>query len=220
TMADLANVAKETRHVSHALDFGKHTARGVLGAIKAAVKFRLGLNNVREVRVAIQGLGSVGMELASQLHRAGARLVVADTQRKLTQFARKRFEADVVSPERIMQEPCDVFAPCALGDILSPATVKKLSCEIIAGSANNVLTDSAVAQDLAEEGIAYVPDFVASAGALIIGATEIAHGKARARAELADSVYDTTLDVLRTAKKRGISTLQAAETIAAKALNR
>ena len=156
----------------HALEFGKHTARGVHAAISAAVKFRLGLDSLKEVRVAIQGLGSVGMELATMLYRSGARLVVSDTAKAKCTQAKKRFKADVVAPDKILFEPCDVLAPCALGNQISTDNAKKLACSVVAGSANNVLRNPAAAQALHAAEITHVPDFISSGGALIIGANE------------------------------------------------
>ncbi len=72
------------------------------------------------------------------------------------------------SPEEILTSDCDIFAPCALGGVINVNLARKLQCKIIAGAANNVLGDpdeDAVA--LRNQGITYVPDFVANAGGLI-----------------------------------------------------
>src|SRR5437868_5355760 len=60
-------------------DSGPATALGVFAGLKAAVKHRLGTDTTKGLRVAIQGLGKVGMGVAKRLHEEGARLVVADT---------------------------------------------------------------------------------------------------------------------------------------------
>src|SRR5258708_32136297 len=63
-------------------DSGPATALGVFGGLKAAVKHRLGVDTTRGLRVAIQGLGKVGMGVAKRLHAEGAKLIVADTNMK------------------------------------------------------------------------------------------------------------------------------------------
>ena len=220
TMKDLQQVASQTNHVSNSLDFGKHTARGVIAATRAAIKFRTGADTLREVRVAIQGLGNVGMELAKGLHKEGAQLVVADSASSKCAQARREFGAEVVSTNKITYEPCDVFAPCAGDSVITTRNLPRLACDAIVGSANNILSAPPLANELMKAGITFVPGFVANAGALIMGVTEIAKGKANTKPKLVDKIYDTSLNVLRTAKRRKISTIQAAETIAAKALKR
>jgi leucine dehydrogenase len=53
------------------------TAEGVFRGLKAAWKHRTGQSDLEDVRVAVQGLGSVGRALADRLADAGAKLVVA-----------------------------------------------------------------------------------------------------------------------------------------------
>src|SRR3546814_7192284 len=75
TDADMRVIARMTRHVSGLPvaagaaggNPGPSTAYGVLLGLKAAVRHRLGRNDVRGLRVAIQGVGSVGGDLARAL---------------------------------------------------------------------------------------------------------------------------------------------------------
>jgi leucine dehydrogenase len=218
TKADLDDVAKATRHVSNRLDFGKHTAAGLVHAMRAAASFTGAGESLIGLKVAIQGLGEVGMELARRLHEEGAQLAVSDPITARASKAKKDFGAEIVEPERLLSEPCDILAPCAMGGLISSETLPTLGCSIIAGAANNQLTDSGVALELQKAGICYVPDFVASAGALIVGVTEIA-GTGRAdNGKLVERIHQTTLDVLKAARTKKTSTVQAAETMAAKRL--
>ena len=52
-------------------------------------------------------------------------------------------------------------------------SVQRLRCAIVCGSANNQLAHDGLAEDLAERGILYAPDFIANAGGLINVATEL-----------------------------------------------
>ena len=54
------------------------TAFGVRLGIEAAVKFRLGKDSLDGIRIAVHGVGHVGLHLCRLLHEAGAELVVAD----------------------------------------------------------------------------------------------------------------------------------------------
>ena len=55
-----------------------YTALGVFSGLRTIVRHRHGRADLEGIRVAIQGVGSVGRELAERLAGAGARLVVAD----------------------------------------------------------------------------------------------------------------------------------------------
>src|SRR3546814_13882488 len=80
TDEDMRVIARRTRHVSGLPvdegaaggNPGPATALGVFLGLKAAVRYKLGRLDVKGVRVAIQGVGSVGAALARHLVSAGA----------------------------------------------------------------------------------------------------------------------------------------------------
>src|SRR6202040_1832469 len=80
TMADMASVARVTRHVAGlgrapgeaGGDPGPKTALGVCLGIKAAVRFRLGRQDLQDLTVAVQGAGGVGYHLCGLLAAARA----------------------------------------------------------------------------------------------------------------------------------------------------
>ena len=82
----MATIARKTRHVSGLpLQSGKaggdpspKTAYGLCCGIRSAVEAGLGREDLRGVRVAIQGVGNVGYHLCKLLHAAGATLLVSD----------------------------------------------------------------------------------------------------------------------------------------------
>lgn len=149
------------------------TARGVFLGIKAALKHHRGSEIPSRVRVAVQGLGSVGWALCEKLHEEGAVLIVSDIDNGRTERARKAFDATVVAPEAILAADADVFAPCALGGVISADTVANLKVGIVAGSANNQLARHEDARLLMERGILYATDYVINAGGLINVAAEL-----------------------------------------------
>ncbi|HEX6811199.1 MAG TPA: Glu/Leu/Phe/Val dehydrogenase dimerization domain-containing protein [Planctomycetota bacterium] len=171
TDADLREVAQETEFVAVGtgpLDLARATAIGVCASLEALAE-RLELP-MAGLRVAVQGLGAVGMPLCERLHAAGAQLAVADVMPSRAAAAQAKFGATVVPAEQILQVPCDVFAPCALGSVLTAATAALLPARGVCGAANNVFADHHAALVLHRRGVRVVPDFVANAGALIVGA--------------------------------------------------
>ena len=157
-------------------DPGPVTAAGVLEAMRAAVRCRLGRTELAGLRIAIQGCGNVGRPLARRLHQAGARLVVSDVDPRAAQAVAMEWGAECVAPEQITAADADVFAPCALGGVIDRNSVERLRVAVVCGAANNQLEEDALAERLRERNILYVPDFVANAGGVISVARELARG--------------------------------------------
>src|ERR1700746_793758 len=82
TLADLVIMRKVTRYTAAATAAAQQalpvTAFGVFEALRAAAEVCLGRSDLEGLRVAIQGLGNVGMPLCGYLSAAGAGLVVSD----------------------------------------------------------------------------------------------------------------------------------------------
>ncbi len=182
--ADMAVIAAETAHVAGrgvaeggSGDPSPLTALGVFEGIRAALRHATGSNDLSDARVAVQGLGHVGLDLCERLHAAGAALVVADLDQPRLAQAQVRFQAMVVAPHTIHRVGADVFAPCALGGVLNATTIPQLGARIVAGSANNQLATAADGARLAERGILYAPDYVINAGGIINVAAEIGGGR-------------------------------------------
>jgi leucine dehydrogenase len=143
------------------------TAQGVLLGIEAAVKFRLGKDSLKDLKVAVQGVGHVGLQLCLLLHKAGARLIVADVNRDNLRLAREQLPVTIVPPAEILFADVDVLAPCALGNVLSSVTIPQIKARVIAGAANNQLSTEADGALLAERDILFAPDYVINAGGII-----------------------------------------------------
>ena len=143
------------------------TAYGVFLGLKTAVAAAFHSSSLRDLHVAVQGLGAVGMALCQQLHEAGARLTVADINAERVTQAQKRFGAAAVPVQEIAAVAADVFAPCALGGVLDEATIAGLQVRVVAGAANNQLLNDACGDLLKDRGILYAPDFVINAAGVI-----------------------------------------------------
>jgi len=143
------------------------TAWGTFRGIQSVIKKLFNSDSLENRTIAIQGLGSVGYELAKILFWEGARLIVTDVDvQKCVEIARLT-GAKIVSPEEIYSAECDVFAPCAMGGIINEKSISLLRCRAIAGAANNQLLKDSDADILFSRGILYAPDFVINAGGLI-----------------------------------------------------
>jgi leucine dehydrogenase len=176
TEEDMRIVARETKYVvGKSTDTGPATAYGAFLGIKEGVRRVLGRDDLKGVRVGVQGLGGVGRRLADHLARAGADLVVADVNSDAVDAITRAMPVRAVLPQAILAEEVDVLAPCALGAVLDDTSIPELRCKLIAGAANNQLAEDRHAEAIAARGIVFLPDFVLNAGG-VIGASQ--EGKA------------------------------------------
>jgi leucine dehydrogenase len=180
------------------------TAKGIFLGIHAACEHRYGTRNLKGRRVALQGVGHVGMYLLELLVKEGATVTVCDTYRASLEVAAQRFGAIVVDPDAIYDVDAEIYSPCAVGQTVRPETLKRLRCEIIAGGANNQLLDNRMHRLIEEKGILYCPDFVINAGGVInVGAEYVPGGwKESWVAEKVERIYETTKRVLAESKAR------------------
>ena len=135
--------------------------------LKAAVRHKLGRDDLQGLKVAIQGVGNVGHRLAKHLHEAGAQLWVTDIHQPSIDRCVEEFGATAVGMDEIFGLDVDVFAPCALGAILNDRTIPQIKATVIAGASNNQLAKPAHDQVLLDRGVLYAPDYVINAGGII-----------------------------------------------------
>ncbi|AMU96389.1 amino acid dehydrogenase [Sphingopyxis terrae subsp. terrae NBRC 15098] len=180
TDADMVQIAKKTKHVSGLPvasgeaggDPGPYTALGVYLGIKAAIREGLGTDSAAGVRIAIQGVGSVGGGVARRLAAEGAKLTLADVNLARAKALAEELGADLADSAAIMEIEADVLSPNALGAILTERSIEKLRVPIVAGGANNQLATAADGQRIHDRGIVYAPDYVINAGGIINVALE------------------------------------------------
>jgi len=174
--ADMVAISAETAHVAGLPvsdpakaggDPGPYTARGVYLGIKAAARFRLGSQNMSDVHVAIQGVGSVGGGVARLLAGDGAKLTIADFDGDKARSIAAETGADVAALGDIMSIKADIFSPNALGAILTPDSIAALNVAIVAGGANNQMAGNGDEKRLFDRGILYAPDYVINAAGII-----------------------------------------------------
>jgi leucine dehydrogenase len=195
------------------------TAHGVLMGVKASVKEKLQHDNLKGVRVAVQGLGNVGYHLVEYLVKEGAVITVADIDAEKCKKVEKQFNVKVVNTDQILFSECDVLAPCALGAVFNDQTIPKLKCKIISGGANNQLAEPRHGQVLKEAGILYAPDYVVNAGGLMNVFVELeTYSMERAMAKT-ETIYDNVMELFKIAKKEDIPTNVAADRLAERRIN-
>jgi leucine dehydrogenase len=190
TEEDDAAIREVTRYMAIP-NLAPDTSESVLIAMDAVISPRV---------VAIQGLGAVGRPLAEGLRARGVRVVVSDVR---PVDASEGWE--VVPPEAIYDVPCDVFAPCAMGEVLNEETIGRLRCKVVCGAANNPLASEADGERLRAREITYVPDFIANSGATIRGAST-SIGETHLIAERMAKVREITRAVIERAAREGRST--------------
>ena len=74
-------------------------------ALRAAAEVCLGRSDLEGLRVAVQGLGNVGMPFCGYLSAAGAALVVSDLDANRCAQAAATYGATVAAPEKISPDP-------------------------------------------------------------------------------------------------------------------
>ncbi|MEM8696185.1 MAG: Glu/Leu/Phe/Val dehydrogenase dimerization domain-containing protein [Pseudomonadota bacterium] len=148
-------------------DPGPYTALGVFLGVKAAAKRALGTDSIKDVHVAIQGIGSVGGGLAKLLAAEGARLTLADVDIERTRVFAEQLGGQAVGTDEILTVDADIVSPNALGAILDEDSIADLRCAAVAGGANNQLATPADGQRIHDRGIVFAPDYVINAGGII-----------------------------------------------------
>jgi len=220
TTGDMAIVNQATDFVSglegKSGNPGPFTALGTFLGIKAAVKFKLGTDNLKGIKVAVQGLGSVGYSLCEKLHQAGAELFVTDINQATLDKAATELNATIVELDEIYSQDVDVFSPCALGASINDDSINQLKAVIIAGCANNQLAESRHDQALLEKGMLYAPDYVINAGGIINVALEIYPEPYNAdeATALVENIYGTLMQVFEKARSENRPTGAIADEMA------
>jgi len=167
------------------------TGRGVAYCVKRAVEFTELKSS--PVSVVVQGFGNVGSVAARLLHDAGFKIVaVSDVyggvynpqgldiprlQAYVSEMGRVPDFAggQPVTNSELLEVPCDVLVPAALGNQIHMGNAKRLQCKIIVEGANGPTSPEAD-QWLTEQGVFIVPDILANAGGVTVSYFEWVQG--------------------------------------------
>ena len=167
------------------------TARGSLYCIRTALQKRGG--RLHDTRVAVQGFGNVGSNLARLLAEEGVRVIaVSDSKGGVhnpfgldvpAAIAYKREHgtvadfpgAEAITNEELIELDCDVLAPCALEQVITAENAPRVRATMICEGANGPTTPGAD-QILEERGILVLPDVLANAGGVVVSYFEWVQG--------------------------------------------
>ncbi|XP_052780843.1 valine dehydrogenase-like isoform X2 [Mya arenaria] len=235
SVEDMDTMFMQTRYVSNlSPDYGGSanayhwTARGVVKAMEAALVY-LGMGTLRGKYVAIQGGGRVAEVIIGELlQNNAAHIYVSEVNSFRVEDLRNTFPKAVndgtltikkVSHEdtSIYRHHCDIFSPCARGMTLDKHTIPMLDTKIICGSSNlpvNMEEDYAM---LKKNNILYVTDVIPNRMGIVSKSLEL-YGRMENDPEFnkhlsydwEHSIYQTTLQILKTASEKNINPLDAA----------
>jgi len=185
-----------------------------------------------ELRVVVQGFGSVGQHAARFLAARGARLVgVSDSRGARVcpagfvldallaakadgQSVAGFDQGEAIDPEDLIAVDCDVWIPAARPDVIREDNAGRVRAKVVAQGANIPAT-LAAEEILAEKGVLVIPDFVANAGGVICGAVEFhGGGQAQAMAAISEKIRLNVTEVLTRADADGVLPRAAALQIA------
>jgi glutamate dehydrogenase (NAD(P)+) len=167
------------------------TGRGLVYALYGAAR-RLGMD-LKGRRVVLQGFGNVGGVAGRLLWRDGCVVTgVADYGgaiwnghgldiRQLEAHVHERGTvadfpgADAIPGAEILEQPCDVLIPAALGSQLRHDNAERIRASIVAEGANGPTTPEAD-RILRERGVTVIPDILANAGGVVVSYFEWVQG--------------------------------------------
>ena len=210
-VADIEIAATETRYVAGLDSSGAAasgdpspiTALGVFRGILECAKRVYGTDDLNGKSVAVQGVGSVGGDVARHLSKAGATLFIADISQQDLERVQSDTGATIVDPSEIYDLGVDIFSPNALGAIVNEDTLSRLKAKIIAGGANNQLVIPEMGEMLRRKGILYAPDYVINGGGIINVAAEISGNYSR---DWVDEKLSKLIDTLGSVLDRALET--------------
>jgi glutamate dehydrogenase (NAD(P)+) len=187
----LGVVTGKPLHVGGSLGREKATGRGAGYCVREGLR-RKG-RDVADAKVAVQGFGNVGRNLAVLLEEAGARIVAisdstggihnpdgidvmaAARHKAETGSLGGYAEAEDVTNAELLLLPCDVLAPCALEQEITRDNAHAVQAAIVCEGANGPVTTDAD-DILADRGVLVLPDVLANAGGVVVSYFEWVQG--------------------------------------------
>jgi glutamate dehydrogenase (NAD(P)+) len=158
------------------------TGRGCVYMYREAAP-HLGLTPA-DTTFVVQGYGNVGSWAARIMQQLGCKMVGASDANgairndagidanALEEYIQQDGvmtaydEADAIDPEELLEIPCDVFIPAALGGMIHQGNADRMQCRVIVEGANSPTTPGAD-EILSEKGVYIIPDVMANAGGVV-----------------------------------------------------
>lgn len=171
------------------------TGRGVIITMEEALKQHKGDYDPKDITIAVQGFGNVGMYAALYAEELGYKVIaISDVSgglynpngldiRELANFAQNRRllstytlpEADHITNAELLALKCDILIPAAMEGQLTERNANQVQARFIVEGANGPTTPEA--DDVfTDRGIVVVPDVLANAGGVTVSYFEWVQG--------------------------------------------
>jgi glutamate dehydrogenase (NAD(P)+) len=212
------------------------TARGAAFCVREALRKRD--LSIEGRKVAVQGFGNVGSNLALILADQGATVVaLSDSSGGIhnaagidvgAALAHKRESgsldglegAESLTNEELLLVECDVLAPCALEQVITGENADQVKASIVCEGANGPVTPEAD-NILDDRGVLVLPDVLANAGGVVVSYFEWVQGlqeyfwkESEVNAKLNDIITRAFAETWRTHEERSLPMRQAAYALA------
>ena len=212
------------------------TARGAAFCVREALR-KQDLS-IEGRRVAVQGFGNVGSNLALILADQGATIVaLSDSQGGVynadgidvrAALAHKQDTglldglagADTITNDELLLVDCDVLAPCALEQVITGENADQIKASIVCEGANGPVTPEADVI-LDDRGVLVLPDVLANAGGVVVSYFEWVQGlqeyfwkESEVNAKLNDIITRAFAETWRVHEERSLPMRRAAYALA------
>jgi glutamate dehydrogenase (NAD(P)+) len=212
------------------------TARGAAFCVREALR-KQDLS-IESRRVAVQGFGNVGSNLALILADQGATIVglsdssaaaynadgidvrAALEHKRETGSLEGLSATETLTNEELLLVDCDVLAPCALEQVITGENADQVKAAIVCEGANGPVTPEAD-NILDDRGVLILPDVLANAGGVVVSYFEWVQGlqeyfwkESEVNAKLNDIITRAFAETWRTHEERSLPMRQAAYALA------
>ena len=212
------------------------TARGAAFCVREAL--RKEDLSIKDRKVAVQGFGNVGSNLAVILADQGATIVALsdsgggvynadgiDVRAALDHKGESGSldglsGTESITNEELLLVDCDVLAPCALEQVITGENADQVKASIVCEGANGPVTPEAD-QILDSRGVLVLPDVLANAGGVVVSYFEWVQGlqeyfwkESEVNAKLNDIITRAFAETWRTHEERSLPMRQAAYALA------
>ena len=212
------------------------TARGAAFCVREALR-KQDLS-IEGRRVAVQGFGNVGSNLALILAGQGATIVglsdssaavfnadgidvrAALEHKRETGSLEGLSATETLTNEELLLVDCDVLAPCALEQVITGENADQVKAAIVCEGANGPVTPEAD-NILDDRGVLVLPDVLANAGGVVVSYFEWVQGlqeyfwkESEVNAKLNDIITRAFAETWRTHEERSLPMRQAAYALA------
>jgi glutamate dehydrogenase (NAD(P)+) len=212
------------------------TARGAAFCIREALRKQD--VSIEGRKVAVQGFGNVGSNLALILADQGATIVGLSDSRSAVHnadgidvqaaLAHKQESGaleglagtEPLTNEELLLADCDVLAPCALEQVITGENADQVKASIVCEGANGPVTPDAD-RILDDRGVLVLPDVLANAGGVVVSYFEWVQGlqeyfwkEAEVNAKLNDIITRAFAETWRTHEERSLPMRQSAYALA------